>query len=147
VTCSRCEAKPVRSLLGFDYCHSCAEAILAPIRDRVFTDEGGVGWGRQAGLMRPDWGPSCADVECTVCQATWVGRVGEPCGWCEASNAKQLRWQAEIVLTPPDADPADQRFEGAMQGWADRLAIAVQAEIITEAEARGVWDRSLGNVA
>jgi hypothetical protein len=55
-----------------------------------------------------------------------------------------VEWQAEHVLTPPDVDRDDRGYESRMRAWADRLASAVRAEIITESQARAVWDRAGG---
>lgn len=77
-----CGADAVRTLCAVAYCWTCAEAILEPLRDKHLVDEGGIGWGRQCGRLRPDWGPRYADLCCTICFATWTGPVGEACSWC-----------------------------------------------------------------
>lgn len=88
------------------------------------------------------------DVElvcCGECGATWHGYAEDECDWCAAAEERQRRWQAEMVLTAPDVDPEDIAFDGATRGWADRLAVAVEAELITREQAERAWRRSAAN--
>jgi hypothetical protein len=100
------------------------------------------GIGMQAGPLRPDWGPGWADLQCDRCDATWTGPLGEDCAWCANALERMVTWQAELTLIAPDIDPADERYDGAMEAWAERLAVAVDAEIITEAQADQAWQRA-----
>ncbi len=101
------------------------------------------GRGAQAGPMRPDYGHRWADLRCDQCGATWVGVIGEPCWWCRRSYEITLEHQAELVLTPPDLDPDlnDAARTAALEAWAERLAVAVKAGVISEGEARGAMKR------
>ena len=77
---------------------------------------------------------------CDTCGATWETVDGDTCNWCTTALDNQRRWQAELTLTPPDnTDPDDQRYDGIMQAWADRLETAVEAEIITAHQAERAW--------
>ena len=99
------------------------------------------GHGQQSGPLRPDWGDGWADLTCDTCQAGWTGPIGEPCAYCHLAEQRQLAWQAELVLQPPDVDPVDDRYHHAMTAWAGRLKRAVQAQIVTEQKARTAWER------
>ncbi len=144
VTCTTCDADATVTLGALSYCSPCREVIRDEIRARVIGDESGIGWAVLAGRHRPDFGAGAVDAECSRCGATWVADVlGESCGWCESSVDKLMIWQAEIVLKPPEVDVDDRRRDDAIRGWADRLAVAVEAGTITEHHARQAWDREV----
>lgn len=84
-------------------------------------------------------------ITCDDCGAAWWPHEGFPdeCKWCTEALENQRRWQAELVLTPPDIDPQDATFDGVMQGWAERLAVAVEAELITRHQAETAWGRAV----
>jgi hypothetical protein len=94
------------------------------------------GVGEQHGPLRPDYGPDWAELICDKCDATWVAIIGSNCLWCQRALENMCRWQAELTLRLPDIDPDDQRYDNAMTAWAQRLARAVNAQLITEAKAR-----------
>jgi hypothetical protein len=100
------------------------------------------GIGQQTGPLRPDWGDGWADLVCDRCGAGWTGIIGEECWWCWRALERMRQWQAELTLTPPEIDADDERYVGAMEAWAERLAVAVDAEIITEAQADRAWQRA-----
>jgi hypothetical protein len=85
-----CGQPATRTLAAVPYCDPCAEVVLAPIRERHPSNGG---YGRQIGLMRPDWGEGYADLECDHCHATWVGKIGEACGWCVKAMDEPRRLQ------------------------------------------------------
>lgn len=133
----QCGLPGVRNIAASGF---CAEHLAA----FYFRVLGGLGVGRQVGPLRLDWGPNFANLECCVCEATWVGPLGEPCYWCERLDQIQRKHQAEIVSRPPDIDRADTRFVPAMRAWGERLARAVAAGIVTEDRARNAWRRQVG---
>ena len=140
--CTTCGQPSARSLLGCWYCYHCAEEILEPIRDRVFIDEGGIGWGRQAGPLLPEWGERFARIECGLCAATWVGVIGEQCGYCMVRLERLLDDTRQALLHPNlTTDP--QRRHLMLRDWAKRLAGAVREGVIEEGQARAAWQREV----
>ena len=97
----------------------------------------------QVGKLRPDWGPAFCDVQCIACGATAVGIVGEACWWCQRSHEIMCQHQAELVMRAPEVDPADARYDTAMKAWAQRVANAVKAGVITRDQANAVWRRAV----
>lgn len=91
--------------------------------------DGGVGL--PDGPLRPEYGPLEADLRCCCCQATWAGIPGDACGWCQRSRQIQEGHQTDLLLTPPDVDPADATYETRMGAWAERLAVGIEAGLIS----------------
>jgi len=104
----------------------------------------GAGVGQQVGPLRTDWGPDWADLQCPICDASWVGRIGSLCYWCCKSLANMIQWQREAVLTPPDMELGDKRRPNALLAWGKRLKVQVDAGNITKEEAERVYKRELG---
>jgi hypothetical protein len=104
------------------------------------------GHGQQAGILRPEYGDGWAELQCDECDATWVGPIGEPCNWCAVALDNMRKWQAEKVLEAPDVDVEDERYDNAFDAWAERLAVAVKAEIITDTQADLAWRRAYRDV-
>lgn len=142
-----CPHAAVRTVGSEALCAEHVEQLLAPIRERVFTQPNADGVGKLYGVLRPEYGPLVGDLRCTTCSATWTGRLGELCWWCQRSNEIQREHQAELVLRPPDIDPDDARYDNTMTAWAQRLAVAVRAGLVTEQQARRVWDRTNNRAA
>lgn len=147
MTCS-CGQPATRTLCAVAYCHNCAETILTPIRQRVTAREPerepSMGIGYQHGLLRPDHGDGWADLQCDVCGATWVGPLGEDCAYC-------LRWlelaqkvQREHLLRPELPDVDDERYEAAVEAWAERLGRGIAAELVTETQVTAAIQREAG---
>lgn len=105
------------------------------------------GTGRQQGPLRPDWGPGWADLECDECAATWTGPLDEPCPWCDIAEERQRQWQGELLLAVELPDPHATNYTAAVTGWAARLRRGIEADIITEPQARRAWERSVDEVA
>lgn len=101
------------------------------------------GIGRQDGPLRPQWGHGWADLTCDTCGATWVGPVGEACGWCDMAEERQRQWQAEVLLSTELPDPEASNFADAARGWGRRLKRAIDAELITTEQAQRAWQRSV----
>jgi hypothetical protein len=87
------------------------------------------------------------EVRCACCHASWVDAAFARCPWCEATITNLARWRAEDVLRPPEVEPEDRLYDARMRAWADRLAVAVEAKIVTRDEARRAWQREVGRVA
>lgn len=105
--------------------------------------EGFNGRGVQTGPMRPDWGPDAFDAVCDICGATWLALAPEePCWWCQRRLERVIAEQRDILLAGVDHDPSDARWRSAMDAWKERLVVAVEAGIITAAEARSAWNRA-----
>jgi hypothetical protein len=139
----------VRTLGMAALCGDCVERILAPIRARVLEydqrDAGRAlwnqGYGVQRGVLRPEYGPRDAELACDMCLGEWVGVPGAACWWCWTRNERITAWQAEAVLTPPDYDPDDRSYDAVMGAWVDRMAIAIEAGLITREEATRAYER------
>ncbi len=74
-----CGQPATRTIGAISYCHDCAETVLKPLRAKHPSSGG---HGQQTGPLRPDWGDRHAELTCDHCGATWVGPIGEACGWC-----------------------------------------------------------------
>ena len=144
--CAECggTARGVRNLGSRGYCAAHLSELYSRFDPVVFGLSGVM---VQAGRMRPDWGPAFCDVQCIACGATEVGIVGEACWWCQRSHDIVCAWQAEIVVRVPDVDPDDARYEPAMKAWAQRMATAVKAGVVTRDQANAVWRRAVARAA
>ena len=152
--CRDCGATSTRTLGRHPYCDDCADQWTADLRCRILARDG-LGVGVIAGHREPDLGPRIWQLACSVCRATWSGRNGDPCPWCVAAAERQRLDQRELLLDPAwlrenslryddlsDVDKAvwnrtrgQTHGEGLEREWARRLGRAVEAGIITEAEA------------
>jgi hypothetical protein len=118
------------------------------------------------GYPRPDFGDGWRERVCSTCSAGWVGheRDGDWCHWCEAAAARQKTAERALLLDPPwlRSSAGDPRYDdlddvgkavwdrtrGQTRGtdsvitWAARLRRAVDADLITAAEA----DRALRRI-
>jgi hypothetical protein len=110
---------------------------------------------------RPDHGPEFYDLRCVVCGATWVGPLLDPCSWCAERAARNLLNLRHELLWPDWVVPQDDRYEALSEvdklvwdqtrgihrdvaverAWAERLRHAVEAGIITAAEADDALNR------
>lgn len=129
----RCGAPGVLNLGTLGYCTAHVSELLRSFDPSVFALSGC--W-VQVGCLRPDHGPGWAECECPGCGATAVALVGSACAYCEHTRRRLGAWQADRVLTPPEIDEHDTRRPAAMRAWVERLAVAVRAGIVEEAEAR-----------
>lgn len=121
----------IRNVGPVGHCAVHLTRLLRTFRPEVWTD-GGIGLPvDEDGLL-----------ECSRCQATWEGIALDPCPWCIRSLEIQREHQIDLVLTPPDVDPDDAGYEDRMLGWAERLKVAVDAELITTDQAAVAWRRA-----
>lgn len=139
--CTHCGAPADRELAISPICEDCFDERFGEARARWLASIGGVGYGRQHGGRPPDFGPRFADLACTVCGATWVGPIGEPCSYClafleAATDARRL-----VLLRPDLPDPDDPRRDRAVRAWTRALADAVRADLIHDHEARAALQR------
>jgi hypothetical protein len=140
--CSTCGAPGIRNLGTRGYCGGHLAEVYRRFSPEVWKLRG---IGLQDGARRPDHGPECMELRCVACGATWVGPMLEHCYWCERSHARMLDHQAELVLEPPDTDPDDRNHEDRMRAWAERLARAVDAGLVTRERALSVWHREVND--
>lgn len=134
--CSTCGAPGVLDLGTSGLCTTHASERLRSFDPAVWSMNGR--W-LQSGRLRPDFGPGFADCECPACGATAVALVGSACGYCDLARERLAGWQAALTLAPPEIDRDDRRRAGVLRGWAERLAVAVEAGIVTDDEARRAW--------
>jgi hypothetical protein len=109
------------------------------------------------GVPRPDHGPGFRTRRCASCGAGWVGheRDGDWCPWCEAAEQRQRADERRLLLDPPwlrrdqgrydalgpddravwDRTRGQARGAHSVEAWVARLARAVEAGLIDEAEA------------
>lgn len=134
-----CGEPGVQNLGTKGYCSTHLSELLRSFKPEAFELSGR--W-VEVGCYRPDHGPGYAECECPGCGATAVAVVGSPCAYCEHAKVRMLDWQAQKALTPPES-----RHSGALEAWAERLAVAVRAGIVTEDEARRAWRLEVRDVA
>ena len=75
---------------------------------------------------------------CAACGATWVGPVGERCWWCQRALENLIAAQRTVVLMEPEVDVLDahdKEIRQAADAWAARLAVAIQADLVSAHEA------------
>mgnify|MGYP003652773036 CR=1 FL=1 len=125
--CHKCGGEGVRNVGTQGHCGAHLAELHNKFNRNVFAFNG---VGTQTSVMRPDYGPAQAHLQCNACEATWVGVAGEHCDWCKTSHHQLIAHQAELVTRPPDVSPDNVRFEHIIQAWAQRLSTAVQAGLI-----------------
>lgn len=135
--CDRCreqghDTPGVRNMGAEGLCSTHLTELYATFAPEAWVD-GGVGL--QSGPARPEYGPLEYDLTCCCCGASWTGIPGDPCGWCQRAMQIQVAHQADLLLTAPDIDPNDITYEARMSAWAERLAIGIDAGLITMRQA------------
>ena len=151
--CAKCPEPASQTIGTEDLCDGCYLAYVAPLKtkygnERLRRESGSLVLDRstgavQIGLHRPDHGPEFFEVACPICQASWVGPIGDLCWFCAQAAEHQRRCEAQLVIVPPDVDRCSAKYVAAMSAWAARLANAVRAEIISEPNAYAVWNREI----
>jgi hypothetical protein len=81
--------------------------------------------------------PDVYEVECVTCHATWTGGAWERCSWCAWAEENQREAQRTLVLLEPDydVDETEKELQNRIEAWSARLAIAIQAGLVTADEA------------
>lgn len=136
--CSTCGAHGVKDLGIRGYCGLHLAQLYARFAPETFD---GIGVGIPADNAELDQHLETL-LTCNVCEATWYGRPVTDCTWCLDAVARMVEWQADLTLTRPDIDAADERYTAAMEGWADRLEVAVEAGIVSPSQAEQAWGRA-----
>ena len=98
------------------------------------------------GLPRPDHGDDMVQLVCDVCSAGWIGRAGEPCGWCAIRLGKTIEQQRLRLLNPALPRPGDRSRARAVEAWVPKLARAVGCDLVTKDEARRAIKREVRRV-
>jgi hypothetical protein len=140
--CKECSAPATHSVGTVWLCTRHNNDLLDPIRARVILPEGFDGTGQPTAL-RLDWGEQFHDLECTQCEATWVGWGGEQCPYCAGLYERSVTEQKQLVLRPTLPEPEHPRRKRAESAWAERLAVAVIAGLVEEREARWALERAV----
>jgi len=140
--CTKCDDDAARTVGAVALCDLHADAVLDPIRKRVFKQEGFDGIGIPT-APRPDWGPLFHELECSGCAATWVGPRKTPCPWCAGLYERSVAEQRLILLRPDFPGSDAKNHDAAVKAWAERLAMSVTAGIVTERDARWALDRMM----
>lgn len=134
-----CGAPGARNIAAHGYCATHATELYRSLAPEAWVDGGR---GLLNGLHRPDHAPEMFDLECALCEATWVGVFLERCGWCQDRIDAQTAAQARLLLNPA-LPPGDR--SAAIAAWGVRLAVAVETGIITEQDAHHAINRIEGN--
>lgn len=139
--CSECGERGVKNLLTRGYCADHLSALLATFGSGVGHPGPSIGvcWG----LPQPAHGAGYWELRCLACGATWTGRPGEPCDWCERADENLRRWQAELLLRPELPDTADKRRADSLEAWCDRLRRGIDAGLISDYQAESALRREL----
>lgn len=83
------------------------------------------GRGFQDGPLRPDFGEGWAELRCDQCSATWVGVIGDPCGWCQDARIDMQLGQQALdrrngrlhAVPDPDVSDADEDHLPEEHDW------------------------------
>lgn len=95
-------------------------------------------WSNLGWALTPPDDPPEVHRRCKVCDATWVGPVGEACWWCERRSVLLIEGQRTLLLCEPEVDVLDahdKEIQRAGDAWAERLAVGVEAELLAPHEA------------
>jgi hypothetical protein len=133
--CDQCGAPGVRNIGTRGYCWVHAGELFA----RFTTFTGMPGIGLPTGLADM---PGVGRVQCSACEASWIGTIGESCDWCQRHLDALHHHQATAVLTPPES-----RDEASMVSWAQRMHSAVTAGLVPIEQARHAYDKAVRRAA
>jgi hypothetical protein len=127
----------VRNLGTNGYCADHLAALYATFDPVVFALHG-VGLPATA-----EGGAGERLLSCNACGAGWWGLAGEECTWCFNAWQRLLEHQGELALTPPGVDPDDITYDQQIDGWGQRLWVAVLAGLVDERAATRAWQRAV----
>lgn len=142
--CHLCGQPSIKHLGTSGFCLAHLVELLRTFSPSSFSD---VGMMLPSGPERPEWGDGEYDCSCARCGAQHIAAPLECCPWCMDAAVVRDRHQVEIVLTPPAVERGDASYEAVMKGWAQRMANAVAAGLVTQAEASRVWRRECARAA
>ena len=119
----------------------CVEHLSDLLRAFASASFGLLGRAVVLGAPRPDHGASAHDVECTICEADWVGRPGSLCPWCCSKYLHALDRSAHLLLHPALPVEGDPRRAAALARWGERIREAVDLDIVAKHDALAALHR------
>jgi hypothetical protein len=145
-TCRVCDGDPIewseRTIDSLPFCERHEDRLrdaLRETRDRA-SYESRFGTWTGTGHYDED------GYEFVVCSRTRehsdAGRPdGALCRYCVALWADEVRYSRTLVLAPLEVDPDDIRYAHAVKVRVDRLRLALESGVISEAEALAMFDK------
>lgn len=141
--CTSCGSPGVMNLGTHGYCSAHLRELFAGFKSSAIANAG-IGLGES---MATQFGQGFRWLTCVSCGAEWAERPGSRCVWCTRRVANQIAHQRDLDLTPPDVDAADARHDAAVEAWAARLRVAVEARRVSRSEATTALTRFLDRTA
>ena len=147
--CDQCGAPADAPMFRGAICDHCLDELA----ERVAAHTALRGRGRRVepcqvdAAIRARFPASYVMMRCTSasCNSTWYGPRNERCSACATALEGMQRHQAELVLQPELPDRDDVRHDGEVKAWGERLARAVEVELISEHEAMTAWRKVVGD--
>lgn len=145
--CAECGQPADRPLYKNVICEPCFDELA----ERIAVRHALRGYGQRAepclvdADIRSRFPVRYVMLKCTSCSSVWYGPRGEPCSGCGAALELIRRHQAEMLVYPQLPHPDDVRHDGAVKAWGERLARAVESELLTEQQALAAWRKVVGD--
>lgn len=132
--CDR-ESLPIKDRFeaDLDLCHDHDLLLRGAFEESARLGKNGFGLGHQDG---PKDSEGYAPLVCDKCRATWTGQAGSCCYWCLVNHALLLRYQRELALERPEADPDDVGYPDEVKRRHGLLVKALEIGLVTKDEAR-----------
>lgn len=132
--CDR-ESLPIKDRFeaDLDLCHDHDLLLRGAFEESARLGKNGFGLGHQDG---PKDSEGYAPLVCDKCRATWTGQAGSRCYWCLVNHALLLRYQRELALERPEADPDDVGYPDEVKRRHGLLVKALEIGLVTKDEAR-----------
>lgn len=154
--CMKCGAPADLRRGTSDLCNDCWSDILESFSAAAWNPLDG--FGVQVGSLAPEHGEGFAHLRCSSlrCSATWVGRPGEACAYCQRRRfimdeateiADAERAMRDHILTPPRRYQAESRpdFAHRLNEWGRGMNRAVRAGLVPKADAMKAWREAVRN--